>query len=234
MRIVFTYIPIRLKAITELYLRYSISNLNNSGIVPVIFSDRDYLKNLNLNYELREIKIPEKYKNNSFWQYAKILSLSKINFPFCHLDNDLIVKDFNKVQISSDKLNLAYKHPVKIEDQKIMSEIFSFYSESKMSFDFLNNTCVISSEDWQTVNESNRKILQIFEDNYDLFSKRYLGIPPTTLNQQFLNFYFKDINYLFDSNPEYHSIEKNGIAHIPDKVLHKKIIEDIFGKMSLI
>ncbi len=234
MRVVFTYVPIRLKSITELYLRYSISNLNKDGIVPILFSDKDYLVDLNLDYEWREIKIPERYKNGSFWQYAKILSLSKIDFPFCHLDNDLVVKDFSKIKIHPNKLNLAYKHPVKIEDQEIMSEIFSFYTQQEISFNFLNNTCIISSSDWEKVNKANREVLQIFENNYDFFSKKYEGIPSTTLNQQFLNLYFSDINYLFEGNPEYHSIDKNGIAHIPDKILHKEIIEEIFGKMTLI
>lgn len=234
MRIVFTYVPVRLKSITELYLRYSISNLNKSGIVPIVFSDYDHLKDLGLNYDLRLIEVPEKYRNNSFWQYAKILSLSLIDFPFCHLDNDLVVKDFSKVQLNQNKLNLAYKHSVKIEDQKIMSEIFSFYSQTEISFDFLNNTCIIASNNWEKINNVNKKVLRIFENNYDLFSKKYEGVPPTTLNQQFLNLYFSDIHYLFDGNPEYELLDKNGIAHIPDKILHKKIIEEIFGKMTLI
>jgi len=234
MRIVFTYVPIRLKSITELYLRYTFSNLNKSGIIPIIFSDRDYLSGLNLKYEWEKIEIPERYKKQSFWQYAKILSLSKINFPFCHFDNDLIVDDFHKISLSTENLNLAYKHPVKTEDQKVMSEIFSFYDSYQMNFDYLNNTCIIACDDWKKVNEANQKILEIFDSNYDLFSDRYKGIPPTTLNQQFLNIYFPEINYIFDGNPEYDCIEKNGVAHIPDKILHEKIIEDIFGKRPII
>jgi len=112
MNVVFTYLPIRLKEITEIYLKFTISNLNNQNIVPFIYSDVDYFKETNLKYNWVELDVNKKYKTNILWSYPKLKVLSEISFPFIHLDNDLIVKDINKLQniIDGNKLNLCYKH----------------------------------------------------------------------------------------------------------------------------
>ena len=91
MKVVFTYLPIRLKEITEIYLKYSIENLNAQNIRPVIFSDKDYFKETKLSYEWIEFNVDDKYKKPTMWSYPKLKVLSLLSFPFVHLDNDLIV-----------------------------------------------------------------------------------------------------------------------------------------------
>ena len=110
MKIVFTYLPVRLKEVTEIYLRYSIENLNNQNIKPMIYSDKDYFKGTSLEYDWVEFDVDEKYKKNIIWSYPKLKVLSEILFPFIHLDNDLIVKDISKLQniIDDNKLNLIF------------------------------------------------------------------------------------------------------------------------------
>ena len=69
MRIVFTYLPTRLKEITEIYLKYSIQSLNIQGEVPIIYSDIDYFKNLDLVYDWVELYIPDRYRKQTIWSY---------------------------------------------------------------------------------------------------------------------------------------------------------------------
>ena len=125
MNVIFTYLPIRLKEITETYLIYSISNLNKQEIKPTIFSDKDYFKNRGLEYDWVEFDVNERYKKNIIWSYPKLKALSEISFPFIHLDNDLIVKDINKLQniIDGNKLNLCYKHSLTQDQIQSFNEI---------------------------------------------------------------------------------------------------------------
>ena len=97
MRVVFTYLPIRLKEVTEIYLKYSIGNLNNQNIVPTIYSDKDYFIHTDLKYRWIEFDVNSKYKVDTLWSYPKLKVLSMIDRPFIHLDNDLIVEDFSKL-----------------------------------------------------------------------------------------------------------------------------------------
>lgn len=219
MKVVFTYLPIRLKEITEIYLKYSIANLNKQNIVPIIYSDKDYFKNTQLEYDWREFDIDEKFKINTLWSYPKIKVLSQINYPFIHLDNDLVVKDFNKLFniIDTNKLNLGYKHSLTHIQKKYFTEIYKLYSDTPLEFNELNNTCIISSNDYNNISKTYSNVLNIIDLNYDFFIKKYNNIPPITLNQQYLNLYFNEINYLFDENPSYDNIDKNGICHLAEK-----------------
>jgi hypothetical protein len=70
MNVVFTYLPIRLKEITEIYLKYSIENLNNQNIIPIIYSDKDYFKdrlkeNLPVEnfFDWASVTLKKEYKN---------------------------------------------------------------------------------------------------------------------------------------------------------------------------
>ena len=72
-------------------------NLNLQNITPIIYSDRDYFKDTELIYEWFDFQIDEKYKQPTLWSYPKLKVLSTINEPFIHLDNDLVVDDFNKL-----------------------------------------------------------------------------------------------------------------------------------------
>jgi hypothetical protein len=228
MRIVFTYLPIRLKDITEIYLKYTIKNLNDQSIKPIIYSDQDYFKNTDLKYELINFNIPEKYKKNTLWSYPKLKVLSTISYPFVHLDNDIIVNDINKLQskLIGDKLNLGYKHQLTEEQIKYFIEIYKFYSEIPLDFSELNNTCIIGTNDFQNINKSYIEVINVIENNYDFFSNRYNNIPPITLNQQYVNRYFKDINYIFNENPSFDNLEINGVCHMSDKNMVSKFIEN--------
>ena len=62
MRVVFTYLPIRLKEVTEIYLKYTIENLNTQKITPIIYSDKDYFKGTNLKYDWVEFDIDIKQR----------------------------------------------------------------------------------------------------------------------------------------------------------------------------
>jgi len=228
MKVVFTYLPIRLKEITEIYLKYSIENLNNQNIIPLIYSDKDYLKHTNLKYEWILFEIDEKYKRNTLWSYAKLKVLSIINFSFIHLDNDLIVNDFNKLQniIDGNKLNLGYKHPL-TENQMIdFTEIYKKYSNIPLKFNELNNTCIIASDDFNNVNKAYSDVIKIIDSNYEFFTKRYNDIPPITLNQQYLNLYFNNINYLFNENPSFENLNINGICHMAEKNMITSFIKN--------
>ena len=96
MDVVFTYLPVRLKDITEIYLKYSIDNLNKQNIEPIIFSDSDYFIHTNLKYKWIQFDVDSKYKVDTLWSYPKLKVLSIIDKPFIHFDNDLIVEDFDK------------------------------------------------------------------------------------------------------------------------------------------
>ncbi len=219
MNVVFTYLPIRLKEITEIYLKFTISNLNNQNIVPFIYSDVDYFKETNLKYNWVELDVNKKYKTNILWSYPKLKVLSEISFPFIHLDNDLIVKDINKLQniIDGNKLNLCYKHSLTEEQIQSFNEIYKRYSTEPLSFNELNNTSIIATNDYKRVNETYKYVLDILDRNYDYFNIKYNNIPPITLNQQYLNLYFSDINYLFNHNPSFGDMEINGVCHMADK-----------------
>lgn len=219
MNVVFTYLPIRLKEITEIYLKFTISNLNNQNIVPFIYSDVDYFKETNLKYNWVELDVNKKYKTNILWSYPKLKVLSEISFPFIHLDNDLIVKDINKLQniIDGNKLNLCYKHSLTEEQIQSFNEIYKRYSTEPLSFNELNNTSIIATNDYKRINETYKYVLDILDRNYDYFKIKYNNIPPITLNQQYLNLYFSDINYLFNHNPSFGDMEINGVCHMADK-----------------
>jgi len=219
MNVVFTYLPIRLKEITEIYLKFTISNLNNQNIVPFIYSDVDYFKETNLKYNWVELDVNKKYKTNVLWSYPKLKVLSEISFPFIHLDNDLIVKDINKLQniIDGNKLNLCYKHSLTEEQIQSFNEIYKKYSTEPLSFNELNNTSIIATNDYKRINETYKYVLDILDRNYDYFNIKYNNIPPITLNQQYLNLYFSDINYLFNHNPSFGDMEINGVCHMADK-----------------
>jgi hypothetical protein len=217
MEIVFTYLPVRLKDVTETYLRYSISNLNNQGVIPTIYSDSDYFKNTILKYKWIPFDVDSKYKIDTLWSYPKLKVLSIIDRPFIHLDNDLIIENFNKLITLLDptKLNLCYKHTTKsVED---FNFIFKKYSNTKLDFDELNNTSIICTENFRLINTSYLEVLDVIDKNYEFFIQRYNGIPPITLNQQYPNLYFKDRNYLFNENPSYENLDLNGICHMAEK-----------------
>lgn len=226
MKMVFTYLPIRLHNETKIYLNYSITNLNNQNIIPIIYADKDYFKDTSLEYDFRKIEIDSKYLVPNLWSYPKLKVLSEIDYPFIHLDNDLVIKNFLPTldRIKKTGINLCYKHSVDESKNPIFKELFKKYSTIEIPFDELNNTCIISSFDYKTVNISYKNVLQIIDKNYDEFIIRKNGIPPITLNQQYVNLFFKEINYLFDDNPSYDDFDKNGIAHIAEKNLINKFI----------
>ena len=118
MKVVFTYLPIRLKEITEIYLKYSIENLNAQNIRPVIFSDKDYFKETKLSYEWIEFNVDDKYKKPTMWSYPKLKVLSLLSFPFVHLDNDLIVNDFSKLKNIIEISLLVVEHSQKRRTNK--------------------------------------------------------------------------------------------------------------------
>ncbi len=219
MRIVFTYLPTRLKEITEVYLKYSIKSLNIQGEVPIIYSDIDYFKNLDLIYDWVELSLPDRYRKPTIWSYPKLKVLSEIEFPFIHLDNDLVVEDIKKLLdiIKKDKLNLCYKHPLSSSQIEHFTELHKLYSNTSLDYTELNNTSIIASRNFRNVNKAYSEVLDVIESNYDFFNKRYHGIPPITLNQQYLNLYFDDINYLYKHNPSFDELSMNGVCHIADK-----------------
>jgi len=230
MEVVFTYLPIRLKEVTEIYLKYSITNLNNNGIIPIIYSDIDYFIYTNLEYRWIKFDIDSKYKIDTLWSYPKLKVLSIIDKPFVHLDNDLIVKDFNKLLniINPKALNICYKHSV--NDVNTFVYIFKKYSNKELNFECLNNTSIIGTENYALINQSYNEVLNVIDTNYDFFLSRYNTIPPITLNQQYPNLYFDNVNYLFDENPSFENLNKNGVCHLSEKnmvgnfVINKQLI----------
>jgi hypothetical protein len=228
MRVVFTYLPNRLKHTTEIYLKYSIENLNEQGVIPSIFSDDDYFKGAGLKYELHELTIDKKYNQNSLWSYPKLKVLSTISFPFIHLDNDLIVKDFSKLEslIKDGELNLAYKHSLTPDQKETFIEIYKKYSDRDLPFDELNNTCIIASKDYKNINKAYSEVLDVIENNYDFFCQYHNNVPPITLNQQYVNLHFKEINYLFLTNPDYSDLDTNGVCHMADKDMAGKFVKN--------
>jgi hypothetical protein len=56
-----------------------------------------------------------------------------------------------------------------------------------LEFDELNNTCIIATNNHTDINKTYSNVLNIIEINYDFFIQKYNGIPPITLNQQYLN-----------------------------------------------
>jgi hypothetical protein len=218
MEIVFTYLPVRLKDITETYLRYSINNLNSEGLTPTIYSDLDYFKNTTLKYKWIPFDVNSKYKIDTLWSYPKLKVLSIIDRPFIHLDNDFIIEDFKKLNIllNPSELNLCYKRKIPKSEIEAFNIIFNKYT-SNIKINELNNTSIIATEKYELINQSYSEVLNIIDENYDFFIKRYNGIPPITLNQQYPNLYFDDINYLFSENPAYTNLDINGVCHMADK-----------------
>ena len=226
MKVVFTYLPIRLKDITEIYLKYSIENLNKQNIIPIIYSDNDYFKNTQLKYDWRKFNIDEKFKINTLWSYPKLKVLSQIDYPFIHLDNDFVVKDLSYLisKIEPNKLNLSHKHKMDLDKSTIFIEIFKKYTDQPLLFNSLNNTCAISTLNYQKINQTFVDVCNLIENDISFFSTRINEIPPITLNQQYLNLYFDDINYLFDKNPDFENLEKYGVCHMIEKKNHNKFI----------
>jgi hypothetical protein len=226
MDVIFTYLPIRLKDITEIYLKYSIESLNKKNVEPVIYSDKDYFNHTNLRYRWIDFDIDVRYKVEGLWSYPKLKVLSMIDRPFIHLDNDLVVEDFTKLDklINPKTLNLCYKHSV--NDVNSFIEIFKKYSNKQLNFEYLNNTSIIATEEYELVNKSYSEVLDIIDNNYDFFLNRYNSIPPITLNQQYPNLYFNDVNYMFNENPPYNDLNVNGVCHMAEKELKKIFIKD--------
>jgi len=226
MKVVFTYLPIRLKDITEIYLKYSIVNLNKQNIIPIIYSDKDYFKNTQLEYDWREFDIDEKFKINTLWSYPKLKVLSQIDYPLIHLDNDFVVRDLSYLisKIDSNKLNISHKHKIDFNKSSIFIEIFKKYTNQKISFNTLNNTCVLSTSNYKILNKAFLDVCNLIENDISFFSTRINEIPPITLNQQYLNLYFDDINYLFDKNLDFENLEKYGVCHMIEKKNHNKFI----------
>jgi hypothetical protein len=228
MQVVFTYLPIRLKEVTEIYLKYSIKSLNNIEITPLIYSDKDYFINDNLNYKWIEFDVDSKYKMNTLWSYPKLKVLSEISFSFIHLDNDLVVSDYVKLKniIKPDKLNLGYKHPLTEKQTEHFTKIYKLYSDTPLEFSELNNTCIVATNDYTGINKTYSDVLNIIDVNYDFFTQKYNGVPPITLNQQHLNYYFNNINYLFNENPTFEYLETNGVCHMAEKNMVSKFINN--------
>jgi len=226
MKVVFTYLPIRLTEITEIYLKYSIENLNKQNIIPIIYSDIDYFKNTKLQYDWYKFDVDVKFKINNLWSYPKIKVLSQIDYPFIHLDNDFLVKDLNYLisKIDSDKLNISHKHKMDSNKSSIFIEIFKKYTNQKLAFNTLNNTCVLSTSNYKILNKAFLDVCNLIENDISFFSTRINNIPPITLNQQYLNLFFNDINYLFDKNPDLEYLEKHGVCHMIEKKNHNKFI----------
>lgn len=226
MEVIFTYLPIRLKDITEIYLKYSISNLNIQSIIPIIYSDKDYFINTNLKYKWIEFDVDSKYKVDTLWSYPKLKVLSTIDKPFIHLDNDLIVNNFNKLLnlINPKALNICYKHSV--NDVNTFVYIFKKYSKKELNFECLNNTSIIGTENYELVNQSYKEVLDVIDTHYDFFLNRYNSVPPITLNQQYPNLYFDNINYIFNQNPSYDELDMNGVCHMAEKRMEKEFIKD--------
>jgi hypothetical protein len=232
MQVVFTYLPIRLKEVTEIYLKYTIKSLHEFGVIPIIYSDINYFINTGLNYDWIEFDVDVRYKKDLLWSYPKLKVLSEISFPFIHLDNDLIVSDFIKFKsiIDDSKLNIAYKHQLTNQQIESFNEIYKIYSGTTLNFNELNNTCIVAATNYVGVNKTYIDVLNVIDLNYDFFTERYNGVPPITLNQQCLNLHFNDINYLFNENPSYENLNNNGVCHMSDKnivssfILNKNLI----------
>lgn len=233
MQVIFSYLPIRLKNDTESYLNYSIKNLNSQGIIPTIFSNQDFLKNLKLEYRWVNYDIDKKYKKNILWSYYKLKVLSEINEPFIHFDNDFLINDFRKIEkkLIKNKLNLCYKHAIEILQQKYFNEILSNYKKNKINeISYLNNTSVIACDDYKKINEVFENVIESINQNYDFFIEKYNKIPPITLNQQYLNNFFNEINYLFEKNPVFEDININGGCHVDDK----RNLKEMIGRKTIL
>jgi hypothetical protein len=226
MEVVFTYLPVRLKEITEIYLEYSIKNLNSQNIIPFIYSDNDYFKNRGLEYKWVPFNVGEKYKQNTLWSYPKLKVLSIINMPFIHLDNDFIVEDFKKLNdiLKPSQLNVCYKRKIGESQIKTFNDIFSKYTNGDVIVNELNNTSIIATEKYDKINEAYLNVLDIIERNFDFFSKRYNDVPPITLNQQYVNLYFDNVNYLFSENPSYDNLKINGVCHMAEKTITSRFL----------
>lgn len=111
-----------------------------------------------------------------------------------------------------------------LDKSTIFIEIFKKYTDQPLSFNSLNNTCAISTFNYQKINQTFVDVCNLIENDISFFSTRINEIPPITLNQQYLNLYFDDINYLFDKNPDFENLEKYGVCHMIEKKNHNKFI----------
>ena len=227
MRVIFTYLPIRLKEVTEIYLKYSIKNLNKQNIIPIIYSDKDYFKGTELNYEWIEFQIDKKYEQPTLWSYPKLKVLSMIDKPFIHLDNDFIIEDFKKLNdiLKSNQLNVCYKRKIDENQVKTFTEIFKKYLNDDTQINELNNTSIIATEQFTKINCAYLDVINVIDNNYDFFTKRYNDVPPITLNQQYVNTYFNEINYLFSENPSYNDLDVNGVCHMAEKTITSRFLQ---------
>lgn len=233
MQVIFSYLPIRLKNNTESYLNYSIENLNKQGIVPIVFSDKDFLRNKRLKYRWIYCDIDEKYKKNILWSYFKLKILSEINEPFIHFDNDFLIKDFTKIErkLIKNKLNLCYKHQIQNSQEKDYITILTNYKKNEINqLTYLNNTSIIACDDFKKINTVFGNVIESINENYNFFIEKYNNLPPITLNQQYVNNFFYNINYLFEKNPNFEDININGGCHVDDK---RHLKEMIGGKTIL-
>jgi hypothetical protein len=221
MDVIFTYLPVRLKEITEIYLKYTIFNLNKTGVIPTIYSDKNYFLNTKLDYKWEPFDIDNRFKINTLWSYPKLKVLSLINKPFIHLDNDLIIEDFDKLikLIKSEQLNVCYKRKIDENQVETFTEIFKKYLNDDTQINELNNTSIIATEQFTKINCAYLDVINVIDDNYDFFTKRYNDVPPITLNQQYVNTYFNEVNYLFNENPSYDDLNENGLCHMAEKTI---------------
>ena len=121
-----------------------------------------------------------------------------------------VVCDFSKLKniIEIDRLNLGYRHSLNELQKTHFTEIYKRYSDTPLKFNKLNNTCIVATSDYININKAYSDVLNIVDLHYTFFSEKYNGIPPITLNQQYLNLYFDNINYLFSENPSFENMNK--------------------------
>lgn len=227
MKIIFTYVPIRLNDLTEMYIEFSVKNLNHLGIKPKIFSDKNYFKHKKLEYEWIEIKVEPHFLINNMWSYPKLKTLSLIDEPFIHFDNDLLINNLETLnrKLCPQELNLCYRHDINFSKKIYYEDIIKRYKDNKIiNISYLNNTSIIGTQDYRSINKTYQNVLETIEDNLDFFKEKHNEIPPITLNQQYLNNFFDKINYIFESNPNYSDFELNGICHLDNKILVKELI----------
>jgi hypothetical protein len=85
----------------------------------------------------------------------------------------------------------------------------------------------MATNDYLNVNRTYSDVLNVIDLNYDFFTKRYNDVPPITLNQQYLNVYFNDINYLYEENPTFENLNVNGVCHMAEKNKINNFIKNI-------
>ena len=97
MRVVFTYLPIILKEVTEMYLYYFIENLNLQNVTPIVYSDKDYFEDTELEYDWVKFEFHFKKSNPDFF--------SKLDDLHPHLTpNDTRICAFIKLNIPNKQM----------------------------------------------------------------------------------------------------------------------------------